>query len=56
VADLGSDGGGPPPPPPFEKNVRFFPAKTNEKLIHTTSNEPQKVVFAHNRPPPLKKS
>ena len=40
---------GPSPSSPSRKNFRLSPVKINEKLIHTTSNEPQKVIFAHNR-------
>jgi hypothetical protein len=34
---------------PSRKFFRFFPAKPNEKQVHTTSNAYQNVFFAYDR-------
>ena len=41
-----------PPPPLLQEFV--FRAETNEKRVHTTSDEPQKVIFTYDRPPSRK--
>jgi hypothetical protein len=37
--------------PPSRKFSRFFPAKANEKQVHTASNASQNVFFAYDRTP-----
>jgi hypothetical protein len=50
VADLGGGCDG-AIAPPSRKFFRFFPAKTNEKQVHTTSNASQNVFLPVIAPP-----